>query len=594
MTTYLAKQVIGSDVAQNPAGALLQSGANRADDSTTGDTWLFLDTVGGTANPWGIMHSQGNNKIKIFGGGTEGAWVRMNTGDTYLLGKVGIGYDPDTSGNTYKLYVNGTSYFNDNIYMTTGKTIGAADTQYRPFQLYLGRNTTSGSNALNSNNPLIEFSNGDRSQYCQLIYDDYDSLMDPDSLTLVGNQNGIKFVLKNGPLWIQGGSNAGGNVNRLTTTSGTPGNMQYNVSRRGTQIYSNGIAFADPYNGNSNNDAGWIRHQETTANAGELEIAVGDDGNEVVVVRQYKTDNTVNRTLTLLNASGYMLLPSYIYVPTSNNENPTVSQFIVTNGSDHYYRKASVAHVASAVDGQHKWVRISGDTMTGVLTTSYKSGTWVNSLTSSAITLSDTSGSYGGWICGPTKNGRIAISTYQNSDDLLYIGYGERGRTTNSFTRSMTWNGANGRLTTASVANAIWNDYAECRIADTIEPGYCVTETQSGKMTKTNKRLMPGCKLISDTYGVIMGETSSAQTPIAVAGRVLAYTYQDRNNYPLGAAVCSAPDGTIDIMTRDEIMMYPERIIGIVSEIPDYEIWEAGENGEKKIPVNSRIWVYVK
>lgn len=257
-------------------------------------------------------------------------------------------------------------------------------------------------------------------------------------------------------------------------------------------------------------------------------------------------------------------------------------------------RAISKAEMANATDSAHKWVRIGGDTMTGVLTTTYKSGTWVNSLTSSAITLSDTTGSYGGWICGPTKNGRIAISTYQNSDDLLYIGYGERGRTTNSFTRSMTWNGANGRLTTASVANAIWNDYAECRIADTIEPGYCVTETQSGKMTKTNKRLMPGCKLISDTYGVIMGETSLAQTPIAVAGRVLAYTYQNRNNYPLGAAVCSAPDGTIDIMTRDEIMMYPERIIGIVSEIPDYEVWEAGENGEKKIPVNGRIWIYVK
>jgi len=57
MTTYVAKQVIGSDVAQNPAGALLQSGANRADDSTTGDTWIFLDSRGGIATPWGIKHS---------------------------------------------------------------------------------------------------------------------------------------------------------------------------------------------------------------------------------------------------------------------------------------------------------------------------------------------------------------------------------------------------------------------------------------------------------------------------------------------------------------------------------------------------------
>jgi hypothetical protein len=52
-----------------------------------------------------------------------------------------------------------------------------------------------------------------------------------------------------------------------------------------------------------------------------------------------------------LNTSGYLMLPSYINVPTNNNENPSVSQFIVTNGSDHYYRKASVAHAASALDG---------------------------------------------------------------------------------------------------------------------------------------------------------------------------------------------------------------------------------------------------
>jgi len=79
-----------------------------------------------------------------------------------------------------------------------------------------------------------------------------------------------------------------------------------------------------------------------------------------------------------------------------------------------------------------------------------------------------------------------------------------------------------------------------------------------------------------------MGETDTAKTPIAVAGRVLAYPYRDKSEYHLGDAVCSAPDGKIDIMTRDEIMMYPERIVGTVSEIPTYDIWQAGnkENPE--------------
>ena len=77
-----------------------------------------------------------------------------------------------------------------------------------------------------------------------------------------------------------------------------------------------------------------------------------------------------------------------------------------------------------------------------------------------------------------------------------------------------------------------------------------------------------------------MGKTKEAKTPIAVAGRVLAYPYRTRKDYSLGAAVCSAPGGTVDIMTREEIMMYPERIVGTVSEIPDYDIWKGGSDEE--------------
>lgn len=232
------------------------------------------------------------------------------------------------NGNTVQIGSQNTSYchitnsvdrpfwFNKSIYMGQGATIGAADTPYRPFKLFLGRYTTSGSNALNANSPLIEFSNSDRSQYCQLIYDDWDSLASPDSLTLVGNQNGIKFICKNGPIWIQGGSNAGGNINRLETSAGMPGNMQYNQSRRGTQIYANGIAFCDPYNGNSNSDAGWIRQVETTGNSGYLEIATGDDGNEPIYIRQYNTSNAVARTFTILDGSGNSTSAGNISVAT--------------------------------------------------------------------------------------------------------------------------------------------------------------------------------------------------------------------------------------------------------------------------------------
>ena len=153
-----------------------------------------------------------------------------------------------------------------------------------------------------------------------------------------------------------------------------------------------------------------------------------------------------------------------------------------------------------------------------------------------------------------------------------------------------------GTLTCTKVQNAVWNDYAECRHSIELEPGRCVRETASASgMIRTTQRLMPGCKFVSDTYGALMGETKEAKTPIAVSGRVLAYPYRNRNDYPLGAAVCSAPNGTVDIMTREEIMTYPERIVGTVSEIPDYEIWHGGDKEcPSDIPVNGRIWIYVR
>lgn len=152
-----------------------------------------------------------------------------------------------------------------------------------------------------------------------------------------------------------------------------------------------------------------------------------------------------------------------------------------------------------------------------------------------------------------------------------------------------------GNVSTTKVTNAVWNDYAEFRHADSIEPGRVFTETTSGIMTIANERLMPACKVSSDTFGNCMGETETAKTPIAVAGRVLVYPYKDRNQYELGAAVCSAPNGTVDIMTREEIMTYPERIIGTVSEIPTYDIWHGGlQDGENDIKVNGRIWIYIR
>lgn len=146
-----------------------------------------------------------------------------------------------------------------------------------------------------------------------------------------------------------------------------------------------------------------------------------------------------------------------------------------------------------------------------------------------------------------------------------------------------------GNLKAATVEGAVWNDYAEYRELEGLnEPGRCVVEIGNDKLAFSTGRLAPCAYIISDTFGFSIGKTETAKTPVAVAGRVLAYTYEDRNNFNIGDAVCSGPNGTISKMTRPEIMQYPERIIGIVSSIPDYEIWN------DKVTINNRIWIKIK
>ena len=136
---------------------------------------------------------------------------------------------------------------------------------------------------------------------------------------------------------------------------------------------------------------------------------------------------------------------------------------------------------------------------------------------------------------------------------------------------------------------AVWNDYAEYRSTSQVKPGQCVIETGLGDLVQSTERLQPGANIVSDTFGFAIGETEQTKTPLAVSGRVLAYPYEDRYSYLAGDPVCSGPNGTISKMTREEVRKYPDRIVGTVSEIPEYETWGTGN-----VKVDGRIWIKVR
>lgn len=172
---------------------------------------------------------------------------------------------------------------------------------------YIGDHNIGGTFCIKSANNVyvsgIAIYNSDETKVAKLWFDNTNINLDK------------QLVMNNKRIWIQGVGTAGGNNNRLTLVAGAPSGLEYNTCH-GTILYSNGIAFADPYNGNLNNDSGWIRHLETSPNSGTLEIAVGDDAsNEQIHFRWYNTNpsaETIAHDITVPRATGTLALTSQI------------------------------------------------------------------------------------------------------------------------------------------------------------------------------------------------------------------------------------------------------------------------------------------
>ena len=184
----------------------------------------------------------------------------------------------------------------------------------------------------------------------------------------------------------------------------------------------------------------------------------------------------------------------------------------------------------------------------------------------------------------------IDASKNYTGDKSLYIGYNWCDQvlfyTNNGSTRTYC-----GKVSNGGIYGAVWNDYAEYRESDITQPGRCIIENGDDTLRLSTERLQRGAEIVSDTFGFAIGETDDCKTPIAASGRVLAYPFEDREEFKshIGYPVCSGPNGTVSIMTDEEEQLYPSRIIGYVSAVPDYEIWGTGN-----VKVDGRIWIRIK
>lgn len=279
-------------------------------------------------------------------------------------------------------------------------------------------------------------------------------------------------------------------------------------------------------------------------------------------------------------------------LPTGGSSGWALVKNSATDG-DASWKSSSISWAAGTSAGpQPKIFGVTGTAIpaasgsaSGVVTTGTQTFAGAKTFSSSVTFANTTMNTVGDNSAFGDANiaGAFVIQGLNGNTNLSFKQYGGNN------IANITYNGSN---LTSSVAfyGAVWNDYAEFRTQkEVIKPGYCVASADNGQVYKTTEKFQACDGIVSDTFGFAIGETDDCKTPLAVAGRVLAYFHGNREDYNAGDTVCAGPEGKVMKMTREEIKEYPDRIIGIVSEIPEYETWGSGN-----VAVNERIWIKVR
>lgn len=315
-------------------------------------------------------------------------------------------------------------------------------------------------------------------------------------------------------------------------------------------------------------DGSWRPITDIAINIGDVPSGLATDNEGKIynngILNLSSEENIINFTQLQLDEATqkYQLVSYQLEIPAAVSWTSTLTSgeqigtLTINNAENILYAPVASDRVAKA-----------GDTMTGALTT--------------PAVLVSKSGDSSVWM-----------QVFYNADNTrgLWDSASQKSivRTNDGVTCTCDMN-----FIAPSVEGAVFNDYAEYRALkdpiESYEPGYCMTCNRDGKLFRTSSRMQHCEGITSDTFGFSIGRTDEATVPLAVAGRVLVYTSEDPSTYYTGQAVCASKGGRVSKMTDSEIAQNPDRIVGIVSEIPTYETW-----GTNNVKVNGRIWITVK
>lgn len=305
--TYASWQILGPSTTSAPETFYLRSGLNT--------TWNSLRT---------ILHSGNYNSYSptLTGTGASGSWPISVTGSaasitgtysgTITSGQVttALGFTPYNATNPSG-YITGsyTGFDTRYMYLYNGASTGSYDTLTRN-GMWRGQGGANGPNGA-AHSTLI-------------------TALQDDGLY------GYQLASTGSDLYVRDKQTAWASWRRLLdsanynsyapTLTGTGASGSWGISITGSSASCTG--------------------NSATATSATTATNWGTYGAVPAVGTSFGTANTIGRS----DANGYTYF-GYINVNTGNSENGTVSQVVITNGTDNFYRKASIAHLTSNLSG---------------------------------------------------------------------------------------------------------------------------------------------------------------------------------------------------------------------------------------------------
>lgn len=175
---------------------------------------------------------------------------------------------------------------------------------------------------------------------------------------------------------------------------------------------------------------------------GATSVVTSGTGNVVTAVT--KSGNVITAT------KGITALTSHqnIYALTLQGNGSSIGTFNPKTGNSTINITAANIGAAASSHTHNNYLPLTGGTMTGRINSGSMDGTWIGGLNKAALNIYHSG--YGAIFSAPVKSGRISLSTFPSSSDILYFGFATSSHIsagTNSFNKQMQWNASANSLT---------------------------------------------------------------------------------------------------------------------------------------------------